>query len=147
MKKILTLILHIIILLNYYSLSNGVEIDITEGKIEPLPIAVTKFNYEKNNEEDYSIKIVKIISNNLNNTGLFKLLSSESFLQSENEVFFQPLFSDWRLIDANFLVSGKVKIENNLLKIKETRSVDLDITINVSVTLYYSYSISNICHN
>ena len=39
------------------------EIDITEGKIEPLPIAVTKFNYEKNNEEDYSIKIVKIISN------------------------------------------------------------------------------------
>ena len=38
-------------------------------------------------------------------------------MQSENEVFFQPLFSDWRLIDANFLVSGKVKIENNLLKI------------------------------
>ncbi len=117
MKKILVLILYIIILLNNYSLLNAVEIDITEGKIEPLPIAVTKFNYEKNNEEDYSIKIVKIISNNLNNTGLFKLLSSESFLQSENEVFFQPLFSDWRLIDANFLVSGKVKIENNLLKI------------------------------
>ena len=116
MKKILTLILHIIILLNNYSLSNGVEIDITEGKIEPLPIAVTKFNYEKNNEEDYSLKIVNVISNNLNNTGLFKLLSSESFLQSENEAF-QPLFSDWRLIDANFLVSGKVKIENNLLKI------------------------------
>ena len=117
MKKILVLILYIIILLNNYSLLNAVEIDITEGKIEPLPIAVTKFNYEKNNEEDYSIKIVKIISNNLNNTGHFKLLSSESFLQSENEVFFQPLFSAWRLIDANFLVSGKVKIENNLLKI------------------------------
>ena len=117
MKNILVLILYIIILLNKYSILNGVEIDITEGKIEPLPIAVTKFNYEKNNEEDYSLKIVNVISNNLNNTGLFKLLSSESFLQSENEAFFQPLFSDWRLIDANFLVSGKVKIENNLLKI------------------------------
>ena len=36
------------LLLNNYSLLNAVEIDITEGKIEPLPIAVTKFNYEKN---------------------------------------------------------------------------------------------------
>ena len=103
--------------LNIVSQLKGVEINVTEGKIEPLPVAVTKFNYLNENEENYSSKIINIISNNLGNTGLFKLLSSESFLQSENEVFFQPLFADWRLIDANFLISGKVKIENNILKI------------------------------
>ena len=58
-----------------------------------------------------------IISNNLSNTGLFKILPDDSFLQTESEVFFQPLFSDWRLIDANFLVSGKVTLENNRLKV------------------------------
>ena len=57
------------------------------------------------------------MSNNLKNTGLFKLLSNEAFLQPENEVYFQPLFSDWKLIDANFLISGKIELENKLLKI------------------------------
>jgi len=107
MKKIFILIFLSLFTFNKFSLLNGVEIDVTEGKIEPLPIAITKFNYENINIEDYSSKIFTIISNNLGNTGLFKILSNQSFLQTENEVFFQPLFSDWRLIDANFLVVEK----------------------------------------
>ncbi len=117
MKKIFILIFLSLFTFNKFSLLNGVEIDVTEGKIEPLPIAITKFNYENINIEDYSSKIFTIISNNLGNTGLFKILSNQSFLQTENEVFFQPLFSDWRLIDANFLVGGKIELENNTLKV------------------------------
>tara|TARA_E500000178_G_scaffold232537_1_gene229027 strand:+ start:531 stop:1856 length:1326 start_codon:yes stop_codon:yes gene_type:complete len=117
MKKIFILIFLSLFTFNKFSLLNGVEIDVTEGKIEPLPIAITKFNYENINIEDYSSKIFTIISNNLGNTGLFKILSNQSFLQTENEVFFQPLFSDWRLIDANFLVGGKIELENNILKV------------------------------
>ena len=118
MKKVTILIFSFILILNSFSLLRCVEINVTEGKIEPLPLAVTKFNYLNKNEESYSTQITNIISNNLENTGLFKLLSSESYLQSENEVFFQPLFADWRLIDANFLISGKIKIENNVLENK-----------------------------
>ena len=117
MKKIFILIFLSLFTFNKFSLLNGVEIDVTEGKIEPLPIAITKFNYENINIEEYSSKIFTIISNNLGNTGLFKILSNQSFLQTENEVFFQPLFSDWRLIDANFLVGGKIELENNILKV------------------------------
>ena len=117
MKKLFILIFLSLFTFNKFSLLNGVEIDVTEGKIEPLPIAITKFNYENINIEDYSSKIFTIISNNLGNTGLFKILSNQSFLQTENEVFFQPLFSDWRLIDANFLVGGKIELENNILKV------------------------------
>ncbi|PPR26963.1 MAG: Protein TolB [Alphaproteobacteria bacterium MarineAlpha9_Bin4] len=115
MKKILLLIFYIINI--YVNPLSGLEIDVTEGKIEPLPIAVVKFNSQDATEEDYSLKINTIISNNLRNTGLFKILSEKSFLQSENEVFLQPLFSDWRLIDANFLISGEIFINNRLLKI------------------------------
>ena len=117
MKKIFILIFLSLFTFNKFSLLNGVEIDVTEGKIEPLPIAITKFNYENINIEDYSSKIFTIISNNLGNTGLFKILSNQSFLQSESEVFFQPLFSDWRLIDANFLVGGNIELENNILEV------------------------------
>ena len=115
-KKFIFTFLFLFILIKLPIL-NGVEIDVTEGKIEPLPIAIVEFNQENKNEDNYSSKIQNIISNNLGNTGLFKILPSDSFLQSESEVFFQPLFSDWKLIDANFLVSGKVTLENNRLKV------------------------------
>ena len=76
---------YIIIMIN--SLSILKCRNVTEGKIEPLPLAVTKFNYTHENEENYSTNITNIISNNLGNTILFKLLSSESFLQSEMKFF------------------------------------------------------------
>ncbi len=117
MKKNFIFIFLFLFIFNKFCLLNGVEIDVTEGKIEPLPIAIVKFNHENKNEDNYSSKIINIISNNLANTGLFKILSNDSFLQAENEVFFQPMFSDWRLIDANFLVSGQITLENNLLKV------------------------------
>ena len=45
-------------LLIFYKISIllGVEIDVTEGKIEPLPIAIVEFNHENKNEDAYSSK-------------------------------------------------------------------------------------------
>ena len=94
------------------------EIDVTKGKIEPLPIAVTKFNYNSSQEKIISNKIYDVISNDLILSGLFKKISNRAFLQSEKEVFTQPLFSDWSLIDANLIISGTIKINNEKLLVK-----------------------------
>ena len=95
--------------------SQPLEIDVTKGIIEPLPIAITKFNYKSIKEKIVSKDIYEVISNDLNNSGLFRQISNKAFLQSEEEVFFQPLFKDWSLIDANLIVSGKVTLNNNEL--------------------------------
>ena len=95
--------------------STPIEIDVTEGIIEPLPIAITKFNYKSVKEKMISNKIYEIVSNDLNNSGLFRKISNNAFLQNEEEVFFQPLFKDWSLIDANLIVSGKIEINDKLL--------------------------------
>ena len=94
------------------------EVDITRGKIEPLPIAITKFNYENEKEKEFSDKIFKIISYDLESSGFFRKLSNEAFLQNEKEVFDLPYFSDWRLIDANLIVSGNIKILDGKIEIK-----------------------------
>ena len=78
--------------------SAPIEVDVTEGKIEPLPIAITKFNYKSSLEQDVSNKIYEVVTKNLNNSGLFKAIPNEAFLQSSREVFLQPLFSDWRIL-------------------------------------------------
>ena len=103
MKKATILIFSFILIFSSSSLLKGVEINVTEGKIEPLPLAVTKFNYLNKNEESYSTQITNIISNNLENTGLFKVLSSESYLQSEKEVFFNPYSQTGVLLMLIFL--------------------------------------------
>ncbi|OUU61343.1 MAG: Tol-Pal system beta propeller repeat protein TolB [Alphaproteobacteria bacterium TMED62] len=93
------------------------EIDVTKGIIEPIPIAITKFNYKSVKEKLLSNKIFETISNDLNNSGLFRKISNKAFLQNEEEVFFQPLFKDWSLIDANLIISGKIKLSSEKLSL------------------------------
>ena len=57
------------------------EIDVTEGIIEPLPIAITKFNYKSIKEKIISNNVHEVVSNDLNNSGLFKKISNKAFLQ------------------------------------------------------------------
>ena len=97
--------------------SDPIEIDVTKGTIEPLPIAITKFNYKSIKEKIISQQIYEIVSNDLTNSGLFRKISNNAFLQDEEEVFFQPSFRDWSLIDANLIVSGRIKLNNNKLLI------------------------------
>ena len=97
--------------------SDPIEIDVTKGTIEPLPIAITKFNYKSIKEKIISQQIYEIVSNDLTNSGLFRKISNNAFLQDEEEVFFQPSFRDWSLIDANLIVSGKIKLNNKKLLI------------------------------
>ena len=91
------------------------EIDVTKGVIEPIPVAITKFNYKSIKEKILSNNIFEVISNDLTNSGLFRKISNKAFLQNEEEVFFQPLFKDWSLIDANLIISGNIKINKEKL--------------------------------
>ena len=109
----LYLLFFIFMFKNLYSAP--IEIDVTKGTIEPLPIAISKFNYKSIKEKIISNELYEIISNDLNNSGLFRKISNKAFLQNEEEVFFQPSFRDWSLIDANLIISGKLNLKNDKL--------------------------------
>ena len=108
-------LIFIFFLKNLYS--TPIEIDVTKGTIEPLPIAITKFNYKSIKEKIISKEIYEIVSNDLINSGLFRKISNNAFLQDEEEVFFQPSFRDWSIIDANLIISGRIKLNDNKLLI------------------------------
>ena len=108
----------LLIFLHSWLLSGPIEIDVTDGKIEPLPIAITKFSFSGSKGKDLSTAIHETIEDNLTNSGLFKSISEKAFLQKQDDVFLQPLFSDWRLIDANLIVSGEIVDKEGILTIK-----------------------------
>ena len=60
--------------------SDPIEIDVTKGTIEPLPIAITKFNYKSIKEKIISQQIYEIVSNDLTNSGLFRKISNNAFI-------------------------------------------------------------------
>ena len=102
-----------------------IEVDITRGNLDPLPIAVSPLYHEPGLADiksgDKIIKnvgeeISKIIEINLKRSGLFNPLKKNSFVQNPDIAHVKPRFEDWRLIKAQALVTGKVTISDNKLR-------------------------------
>ena len=80
-----------------------VEIDITSGNVEPLPIAIVDFE-----GGDVAQKIRQVIEDDLRNSGLFKPIEKAAFIQKDLSASASPRFDEWRVINAQALVNGKV---------------------------------------
>tara|TARA_B100000700_G_scaffold290944_1_gene349513 strand:+ start:2645 stop:3973 length:1329 start_codon:yes stop_codon:yes gene_type:complete len=98
-----------------------IEIDITEGNREPLPLAITEFFY--NDDEQYVLEEISsnmrtVISADLERSGLFKSINKEAFIQENESMHLRPRFEDWRLIKAQGLITGDLSIEGEKLKVE-----------------------------
>tara|TARA_B100000965_G_scaffold380038_1_gene376251 strand:- start:3208 stop:4533 length:1326 start_codon:yes stop_codon:yes gene_type:complete len=120
MIKILTSIIGIFLFLISISWSM-IEIDITEGNREPLPIAITEFFYDESAKElleDVSSNMRTVMSADLERSGLFKSINKEAFIQANKSMHLKPRFEDWRLIKAQGLVTGDLSLEGEKLKVE-----------------------------
>ncbi len=86
------------------------EIDITRGNVDPLPVAITQFALVAPNATQAASGIPGVISNNLERSGLFRPLDPASFIQKAEDLQVRPRFGDWRIINAQALVTGRVEI-------------------------------------
>ncbi len=84
-----------------------VEIDINQGNVEPLPIAVTDFV----SSDDLGARISQVVTADLRRSGLFAPVDKSAFIQNISDPDSSPRFEDWRVIDAQALVTGRVSQE------------------------------------
>lgn len=94
------------------------NIDINKGYTEPIPVALGKFLYSSDdNTRKLVDAIVSVIQNDLESSGLFRIIDSRAHLE-DAEFNLYPKFANWRKINANVLVVGKVEIVpgTNLVK-------------------------------
>ena len=102
-----------------------IEIDITRGNLDPLPIAVSPLHVDIKSESPENMKIKelgenisRIIENNFRGTGLFNPLKKDAFVQKPDIAHLKPRFEDWRLIKAQALVTGKLLVKGGKLKVE-----------------------------
>lgn len=83
------------------------EIDITRGNVEPLPIAIPNFLGDSNLGQD----IAGIVRANLQRSGLFRVLDPASFIERVSNANATPNFANWTAIRASALITGQVVAE------------------------------------
>ncbi|MBV9826761.1 MAG: Tol-Pal system protein TolB [Alphaproteobacteria bacterium] len=84
------------------------RLDITHGKVEPMPIAIPAFAGSGGEASQTGAQLSQVISNDLASSGLFRPLDPRSFIQTV-AAGEGPRFSDWRQINAQALVTGSVQ--------------------------------------
>lgn len=89
-----------------------VRIDITRGRVEPLPIAVPAFSGH-GDAVRIGRDIAGVISADLERSGLFAPIDEAAFIQTLPSLDVQPRFADWRAINAQVLVHGAAEIQPN----------------------------------
>ena len=123
MKKITFILIICFFKFNFaYSL---IEVDITRGNLDPLPIAVSPLHVDiqSDNYQDTKVKglgelISSVVEKNFKSTGLFNPLNKDAFVQKPDIAHLKPRFEDWSLITAQALVTGKILIKDEKLKIE-----------------------------
>ena len=108
MMRILTFLLAIIGLTAPMTTIAQIEVDITEGNIDPVPIAVPDFLGQDPETRQLGMQIADVIRSDLESSALFRLLDPASFLETQTDIDYEPTFADWRVIRADALASGRI---------------------------------------
>ncbi len=89
------------------------RIEITEGVIEPLPVAIPDFIAENPAAEQYATSIARVIASDLTGTGLFRETPRESYISRPTSFTSAVQFADWKAINTQALVTGAVSLGND----------------------------------
>ena len=99
----------ILVQLNCVSPAHAVlEVDVTRGVVQPLPVAITDFSGAQPDEIKVGQDIAQVITSNLRNSGLFAPIDQAAFIERSINFEGQPVFPNWRVINAQALVNGRV---------------------------------------
>ena len=95
-----------------------IEIDITRGNVQPLPIAITPFAGSGDSMTtagsvmQIGQQIAQVVTADLERSGLFSAIDPRAFINAGNASA-APQFANWRAVGAQALVSGTAVLEED----------------------------------
>ena len=83
------------------------EVDITRGRVAPMPIAITSFLGASPKEQKFGADISGVVTADLERSGLFRPIDPAAFIEQIVNFNKPPRFGDWRVIKARARVTGR----------------------------------------
>ncbi len=93
------------------SAQSKIEIDISKGVVQPLPIAISDFDFDNPQATKLGMDIARVIRADLERSGLFKPIDPRAHIQRPSDMRPTPRFQDWRVINAQALVNGRAEYQ------------------------------------
>jgi TolB protein len=85
-----------------------VQLDVSQGNFQPMPIALPDFIAGTGGDGDTARGVTQIITANLKRCGLFAPIDPAAYIEKIASVDAVPRFPDWRAINAQALVTGRM---------------------------------------
>ncbi len=89
----------------------ALQVDVTSGNIQPLPIAIPDFIGQQPSDAQAGANIANVVRADLERSGLFRPLDPRSFIEAIRDINVPPNFANWRVINAQGLVTGQVAMQ------------------------------------
>lgn len=97
----------------------AIEIDVTQGNLDPMPVAAPQFLGDTPEAEAVGADITSVMLANLKRSGLFEPIDPGAFIEEINDIDLLPRFVDWRIINAQALITGRAtKLPDGRLRIE-----------------------------
>jgi TolB protein len=81
---------------------------IPEGNVAPLPIAIPNFVPGSPSDGQVGADVAGVITNNLKRSGLFAPIDQAAFIERISNIDVAPQFQNWKAINAQALVTGRI---------------------------------------
>src|SRR6188768_747290 len=93
-----------------------VELNITQGKIQPLPIAIPDFTGDGSIDPQTARAISAVVAADLASSGLFNPIDQAAFIEKNPNFDGVPRFDDWQVVNAQALVVGRIGASDEKLR-------------------------------
>ena len=93
-----------------------VELNITQGTIQALPIAIPDFAGDGSVDAQAAREISDVVAGDLRASGLFSPIDQAAFVEKGVGTDAMPRFEDWRVVNAQALVVGRIGSADGRLK-------------------------------
>ncbi len=89
----------------------ALEVRVDDGNLQPLPIAIPDFMGANPEAASMGSDVANVVRADLERSGLFRPLETASFIENISDINVPPRFGDWRIIQAQGLVTGQATIQ------------------------------------
>jgi TolB protein len=91
------------------------HVNINEGNFEPMPIALPDFMGANPGDAEIGRNVTQVITANLARSGLFAPIDQAAYIEKTVHFDAAPQYADWRAINAQALVTGRISRESGRL--------------------------------
>ena len=89
----------------------ALQVDVTQGNAQPLPIAIPDFLPAAPGDAQAGVNIASVVRADLERSGLFRPIDQKAFVDHITNINTVPNFANWRVINAQGLVTGQVTLQ------------------------------------